>query len=165
MAHGQMAQENTMQMTCPRIMLIHFGNTPAQSQPNGIELANKFVPTVPKHWTMPNRASPIRQFVVKLLLRIRLQMSHAFHAVTCRRVSPCLQEGEARVKGRDSHRRSACRRHWTRYQGRTRRTCQTSLMPLAAKERLLAECRSENWQQASSRIGVLTRTEYRAISG
>jgi hypothetical protein len=64
-------------------MLIHLGNTPAQSHPNGIEFANRLVPTVPKHCTIPKRASPTRQFVVKLLSRIRLQMSQAFHAVTC----------------------------------------------------------------------------------
>jgi hypothetical protein len=60
-----------------------LGNTPAQSHPNGMEFANRLVPTVPKHCTIPKRASPTRQLVVKLLSRIRLQMSQAFHAVTC----------------------------------------------------------------------------------
>ena len=63
-------------------MLTHLGNTPAQSHPKGIEFAKRFVPTVPKHCTIPKRASPTRQFVVKLLSRIRLQMSQAFQAVT-----------------------------------------------------------------------------------
>jgi hypothetical protein len=70
-------------------MLIHLGNTPAQSHPKGIEFAKRLVPTVPKHCTIPKRASPTRQFVVKLLSRIRLQMSQAFHAVTCVRQLSC----------------------------------------------------------------------------
>jgi hypothetical protein len=81
-AQGHTAQLKTIQMTWPLMMLIFLGNTPAQSQPNGIELAKRLVPTVPKHWTMPKSASPTLQFVVKLLLRMRLQISQAFHAVT-----------------------------------------------------------------------------------
>ena len=49
MAQGHIAQDNSMQMNCPRIMLIHRGARPAKSHPKGNELAKRLVETVPKH--------------------------------------------------------------------------------------------------------------------
>lgn len=82
MAQGHTAHDNSIQMNCPRMIFIRLGKTPAKSHPNGIELAKRLVPTVPKHWTIPKRANPTRQLGVKLLLRIRLQISQMFQAVT-----------------------------------------------------------------------------------
>jgi hypothetical protein len=139
-------------------MLIHLGNTPAQSHPNGIEFANRLVPTVPKHCTIPKRARPTRQFVVKLLSRIRLQMSQAFHAVTFN--ASVVAEGQR--QDMCSRRRSVCRLRSRQCRGQRQQICRSSLIPIEAKERLRAMyCQAETLYEHQG----LTRTAYRAISG